>query len=108
MGHLPGKFDLPDFDVRRESGRRDEPKGGRNLKVELYGSTKAVLRIRIRLDPFHFDQPDPELAKIMENFNENHRISYIFFITIKLMFTDINIYPIDNKTDHISEKYIFL
>ena len=23
------------------------------------------------------------------------------------MFTDINIYPINNKTDHISEKYIF-
>ena len=35
------------------------------------------------------------------------RISYIFFKTIKLIFTDINIYPIKNKTDHISEKYIF-
>ena len=23
------------------------------------------------------------------------------------MFTDINIYPINNKTDHISEKFIF-
>ena len=23
------------------------------------------------------------------------------------MFTDINIYPINNKTDHMSEKYIF-
>ena len=23
------------------------------------------------------------------------------------MFTDINIYPINNETDHISEKYIF-
>ena len=23
------------------------------------------------------------------------------------MFTDINIYPINNKTDHIPEKYIF-
>ena len=23
------------------------------------------------------------------------------------MFTDINIYPINNKTDHILEKYIF-
>ena len=23
------------------------------------------------------------------------------------MLTDINIYPINNKTDHISEKYIF-
>ena len=30
-----------------------------------------------------------------------------FFKTIKLMFTDINIYPmLNNKTDHISEKYI--
>ena len=50
----------------------------------------------------------------MENFNKNQqkstkiiRISYIFFKTIKLMFTDINIYTINNKTDHISEKYIF-
>ena len=42
-------------------------------------------------------------AKIMENFHENHTIN--FFKTIKLMFTDINIYPINNKTDHISEKY---
>ena len=55
--------------------------------------------------PFHFVQPDPEpgskkSAKII-------RISYIFFKTIKLMFTDINIYSINNKTDHISEKYIF-
>jgi len=33
------------------------------------------------------------------------RMSYIFFKTIKLMFTDINIYSINNKTDHISEKY---
>ena len=36
------------------------------------------------------------------------RILYIFFKTIKLMFTDINICPINNKTDHISEKYIFI
>ena len=35
------------------------------------------------------------------------RISYIFFRTIKPMFTDINIYSINNKTDHISDKYIF-
>ena len=36
------------------------------------------------------------------------RISYIFFKTIKLMLTDIYIYPLNNKTDLISEKYIFL
>ena len=36
------------------------------------------------------------------------RISYIFFKTFKLMFTDINIYPINNKTDHIlGEIYFF-
>ena len=34
---------------------------------------------------------------------ENHA----FFRTIQLMFTDINISPINNKTDHFSEKYIF-
>ena len=32
----------------------------------------------------------------------------VFFLkTIKLMFTDINIYTVYNKTDHISGKYIF-
>ena len=36
---------------------------------------KAVLRIRIRLDPFHLVQPDPnpgikKSAKIMENFHK--------------------------------------
>ena len=83
-----------------------------------------VLRIRIRMNPFHFGQPDPNPIR----FNETDprrvaknqpkswkisskiiRISYIFFktIIIKLMFTDLNIYPTYNKTDHISEKYIF-
>ena len=65
------------------------------------------------MDPFHFGQPHPDpggkkSAKIMENFHENHKNTIIFFKTIKLMLTDINIYPINNKTDHISEKYIFL
>ena len=39
-----------------------------------FESFKPVLRIRIRLDPFHFGQPDPgskKSAKIMENFNKN-------------------------------------
>ena len=36
-------------------------------------------------------------------------ILYIFFLkTIKLFFTDMIIYPINNITDHISEKYIFI
>ena len=47
----------------------------------------------------------------MENFNKNQQKSLeyhtFFFNTIKLMFTDMNIYSINNKTDHISEKYIF-
>ena len=47
----------------------------------------------------------------MENFHKKStkiiRISYIFFKIIKLMFTDINIYLINNETDHISEKYNF-
>ena len=68
-------------------------------------------------DPFgfdHFGQPNPDPGS--KKF-QNHgrfpqkstkiiRISNIFFKTIKLMFTDINIYPINNKTDHISEKRI--
>ena len=74
----------------------------------------AVLRIRIRiqirLDPFHFGQPDPgskKSVKIMETFHKNQPKPYIFFKTIKLMFTDVKICPINNITDHISEKYIF-
>ena len=56
-----------------------------------------VSRIRIRI---RFNESWKISTKII-------RILYIFFKTIKLMFTDINIYPINNKTDHISEKYIF-
>ena len=46
----------------------------------------------------------------MENFHKNQPISlniiHFIFKTIKLMFTDINIYPINNKAGHISKKYI--
>ena len=70
-----------------------------------------VSRIRIR---FNETDPDPgsqKSAKMTENFNINQQKSLeyhtFFFKTIKLMFTDINIYSINNKTDHISEKYIF-
>ena len=70
-----------------------------------------VSRIRIR-----FVETDPhpgsiKSAKIMENFHINQLKSLeyhtFFFKTIKLMITDINIYPINNKTDHISEEYNF-
>ena len=48
----------------------------------------------------------------MENFHKNRPESLeyhtLFFRNIKLMFTDIKFYPINNKTDHISEKYIFI
>ena len=58
------------------------------------------------------DPGSKKSALIMENFHKNQPkslelISYIYFKTIKLMFTDIDIYPINNKTDHISEEYIF-
>ena len=47
----------------------------------------------------------------MVNFHKNQPKSLeyptFFFKTLNLMFTDTNIYPINNKTDHISEKYIF-
>ena len=47
----------------------------------------------------------------MENFHKNqHKSSEyhtFFFKTTKVMFTDINIHPINNKTDYISGKYIF-
>ena len=46
----------------------------------------------------------------MENFHKNQPKSleyHKFFKNIKLLFTDINIYTMNNKTDHISEKNIF-
>ena len=69
------------------------------------------IRIRIRLDPFHFGQPDPDpgskkSAKIKKNFNKNQQKSLEYHTFFKLMFTDINIYSMNNKTDHISETYI--
>ena len=65
--------------------------------------------IRIR-----FNETDPgskKSGKIMENFHKNQpeSLEYHTFVfkTIKLMFTDIKIFPINNETDHISEKFIF-
>ena len=47
----------------------------------------------------------------MEKFHKNQPKSpeyNFFFLTVKLMFTDINIYPINKKkNDHIFEKFIF-
>ena len=41
-------------------------------------------------------------AKIMEKFNKNQQKSLeYFFQNYYIMFTDINIYSINNKTDHI-------
>ena len=86
--------------------------------IEDYINSNSVADPDTDPDPFHFGQPDPDpgsnkSAKIMENFHKNQPKSleyhtFFFFKTIKLMFTDINIYSINNKTDHISEKYIFL
>ena len=62
-----------------------------------------VSRIRIRVA-----KNQPKSWKISTKMNLNHQnIIHFFFKTIKLMFTDINIFPVNNKTDHISEKYIF-
>ena len=65
--------------------------------------------IRIR-----FNETDPgskKSGKIMENFHKNQPESLeyhtLFLKLLQLMFTDIDIYSINNKTDHISEKYIF-
>ena len=86
--------------------------------------TKPVLRIRIRVDPFHFGQPDLDplqwngSGSWWQKISQNHgkfqqkstkiiRISYIFFKIIKLCLLTKNIYSINNKTDHFSEKYIF-
>ena len=64
------------------------------------GSGSASMkRIRIRVA-----KNQPKSWKILTKII---KISYMFFKTIELMFTDINIYSINNKTDHISEKYIF-
>ena len=51
------------------------------------------------------DPGSKKSAKIMEKFQQKStkiiRISYIFFKTIKLMFIDINIYSMNNKTKQI-------
>ena len=91
------------------------PKLGHGVGSEGMLPYNTVLGIRIRLDPFHFGQPDPD--PVCKKISQNHgkfqqkstkiiRIPYILFKTIKLMFTDINIFPINNKLDDISEKYI--
>ena len=69
--------------------------------VQFYTSTlQPVLRIRIRMDPFHFDQADPDplrwnRIRVAKNQPKSWkistkiiRISYNFFTTIELMFTD--------------------
>ena len=68
------------------------------------GSGSASMkRIRIRVA-----KNQPKSLKISTKINENHKnIIHFFFKTIKLMFTDLNIYPTNNKTDHISERYFF-
>ena len=59
-------------------------------------------------DPFNFVQPDPDpfhetdperkkSAKIMENFHQNHKN---YFRIIDFCLTDINVYLINNKTNH--------
>ena len=69
---------------------------------------KTVLRIR---DPFHFGQPDPgsknsaKSWKISTKINQNKNYHTFFSNIINLCSTDINIYPINNKTDHFLEKF---
>ena len=61
----------------------------------------SMKRIRNRVAKYQ-----PKSWKISTKINANQKNIIHFFKTIKLIFTDINIYPINNKTDHISEKYI--
>ena len=72
---------------------------------------QSVLRIRISLDPFHFDQPDPDAvhktspgskksAIIMKNFHKNQPK------ILNLCLRDINIYLINITTDNVLEKNI--
>ena len=66
------------------------------------------------VDPYKLDA-DPgrtKLAKIMEKFytkNQQKPKNLIHFClqNIDLCLKDINIYPINNKTDHLLDKYIF-
>ena len=61
---------------------------------------RILIRIRVAKN-------QQKSTKINKNQQKSTKTYIIFFKTIKLMFTDINIYSINNKTDHISEKYIF-
>ena len=69
-----------------------------------------VSRIRIRINETDPDPGSKKSAKIMENFNKNQQKSleyHTFFSKLlnSCLLTDI--YSINNRTDHISEKYIF-
>ena len=72
-----------------------DPFGSVSFWSAISGSA-SMKRIRILVA-----KNQPKSWKISTKINKNH------FSTIKLMFTDMNIYSINNKTDHISEKYIF-
>ena len=80
----------------------------------------AVLLIRIRLEPFYFGQPDPDPFhemdpgrkknqskswKISTKIYQNHKNFIHVFKKLYLCSTDINIHPINNKTDNL---YIYI
>ena len=87
------------------------------LKLGILLRFSSVLRIRIRLDPFQFGQPDPDrfhemvlgskksakLRKMSTKINQNHK-NIIYLKNIYQ--ADINIYTINYKTDHFW-RYIF-
>ena len=64
------------------------------LSNHEFSGQKTVLRIRIRLDPIHFGQLDPDpgskksakIMKISTKINQNHNNTIHFFKNIKLMF----------------------
>ena len=59
-------------------------------------------------DSFHEMEPGGKKSvKIIENYHKNHK-NIILKKIIHFCSTDINIYPIKNKTNDVLDKYIFL
>ena len=72
-----------------ETEEADYSKFSEAMILHIQNTYISVLRIR--LDPFHFDQLDPDpgskkSAKIMENFHQNHKNILHILKNNKLMF----------------------
>ena len=77
-----------------------------SLKTVLWTRIRFILVSRIRIQ---VAKNLPKSWKLSTKTNQNHQNIIHFFLSklINLCLTDMNIYPINNITDHFLKKYIF-